>query len=376
MKPVRAVLLALLTLCGMVAGVSLAAGVTTSSPTTSTAQQSAGGTDAALGNRISAFMQSNAAETSGAVESGMWATTFDNATNRSVKQRLVTGHVDALQNRLDEIRDRKQRLVERREAGEISRLKYESEMSGVIGRYNALVNAINETERRAESTGTNTSELAELRANSEKVAGSEMSAVARNLSGVDAPGLEKANRTGPGSTPGSAANGNGNGNGNANNASVPGNGKAKGNVNGNASVNGNGSASINASAAVNATTNATNVTDGVGTVTGTLDGTNRTDPANLTAPGRSNGQGPPDRTERGNGLTNPDNASDGGREPATEEPTRVVTSGAVTTDAEPADVSTTGNGSTTGVDGSAILDATDDGAAANGTVGTTAGFAL
>lgn len=389
MKPVRAVLLTLLTLFGMVAGVSLAAGVTTSSPTTSTGtQQSTDAVDATLGSQISAFMQSNAAETGGAVESGMWAATFDGTTNESAKTQLVTGHVDTLQKRLDQIENRKQELVERRKAGEISRLKYQSEMSAVIGRYDALVDAINETERRAEATGTNTSELDELRANSKEVTGPEVAAVARNLS-VDAPGLEKTNRTDP--APGNVSNGNGaenaGGNGaNASDAGVPGNGKAngKGNAGVNASVNGNGNANgrsaINASAAVNATAN---VTDGVETATGTLDGT-LTDPTE--APGNPNGTGAPaGRTQRGNGESNRSNASNESREPATGEPTRVVTSTVAATHDESADVPTTADvpsasadASSTAGDGepsTTTADPTGDGADANGTVVPTTGFA-
>lgn len=204
MNVVRAVLLSLLAVGGMIAGVALAAGVTSPDgsnlpaqqvQTTSQEETSEAANDT-FGSKISAFMQSNAAQTDGAVETGMWVVAFRNASNQSVQSALVEQQTQRIRKRLDAVESEKQRLIERRKAGEISQVEYESRMSTVIGSYLALTAAIDTTEPLAKQAGADGTEIAELRRNSRDFTGPEVAEVARDIGGARSSRL--ANGTGPG----------------------------------------------------------------------------------------------------------------------------------------------------------------------------------
>jgi len=206
MNSVRAVLLALLTIGGVLTGTMLVTAVTPAHDPTSlnTGQVDPGGVDstggaattnsssgtAPLGSKISAFMQSNAAQANGAVESGMWVASFNDTSNETRRSALVQNRTNHLERQLQTLRDREHQLVEKRKAGNISELKYESKMSNLIGLYLSLTQAINETAPLANETGVNASRLDKLHRDARNATGPEVAAVAQSMGGSVAPGAD------------------------------------------------------------------------------------------------------------------------------------------------------------------------------------------
>lgn len=168
-----------------------------------------------LGADISSFMQSNVAQTDGAVETGMWSAAFNGTENRSVRERLVERRTGELRSELAELRDEKAELLAEREDGNISETAYKARMSRLAGQINALEASINATSSRAQQVGADPEELATLRTDAKNLSGPEVAAVARNVSGVG-----NGNGNGP---PGDAGNGNA---GDAGDGDGPGNGNA------------------------------------------------------------------------------------------------------------------------------------------------------
>lgn len=206
-------------------------------------------TDAPLGSRISGFMQQQSSQASGAVESGMWAVTFDNASDRSTRVSLVDQQTTGIQNDLDAIKAEKQELIAARERGEISQLEFQSRMSGLVGRYVSLLDAVNQTQPRAEQAGVNVSAVEKLREKAKQAAGPEITAAAGRKQGGAPPGLTPSKMTPNKSGGSSTSNAGGNapfGNTSAGNASNGNEGPEKnpGNANGTGSpvknVSGNG----------------------------------------------------------------------------------------------------------------------------------------
>ena len=335
MKPVRAALLVVLALSGAMTGVTLAAGVTTSSDAANadgdwrqTTSDGNGTSAASLGAKISAFMQSNAAEADGAVESGMWAASFERSRNESERAALVNMRTETLQLWLERIEERKRDLIERREAGEISRLKYESQMSALVGQYVSLLESINETQRRAEESDASAQRLAELREESKRVAGPEVAEAARTLGGAEAPGLGAGNVTDASATGnGTAANAsrrakNGNagvapGNGTA---ATPGSNATLGNAT-NATGNAGGVAdnATGNAGRENATAGAANAADAAANATRNASaGVNVSDATNASAANGTANADPTGEAARGNGSVTDRNLT-------TSRPTRAVT---------------------------------------------------
>ena len=148
-------------------------------------QQSANdSSNTSLGADISAFMQSSSAEIGGAVESGMWTAAFNGTTNRSVKVRLVQRRTKELQQELRDLRQRRNELVEQREAEAISEVRYRAKMSHLLGRINALQEGIDTTAPRARQVGVEVSQLRSMRQAATNLSGPAVAAVARNTTGV------------------------------------------------------------------------------------------------------------------------------------------------------------------------------------------------
>lgn len=262
MSAYRAVLLALLVV-GSVFAVTVPAGAvagTDASPASSqlpaspqpstppvenvqTEQSENDSANASLGVDISSFMQSSAAEIGGAVESGMWTAEFNGTQNQSVQIRLVERRTQELRSELQTLQQQRDQLIAQHEAGEISETRYKAKISNLLGRINALQSAINTTAPRARQVGADVSQYQSMREQAKNLSGPEISAIARNTSGV---GLGTARR-GPPENAAAATNGTGvgatSGNGNGNQAKNgngnQGNGNAGGNGNGNAGSNGN-----------------------------------------------------------------------------------------------------------------------------------------
>lgn len=161
-----------------------------------------------LGGDISSFMQSSAAEIDGAVETGMWSAEFNATNDRSRQQRLVERRTDDLRTELNDLQERKEELINERDAGNVSEAAYKAQIGQLLGRINALKSAINATEPRARQAGTNVDALEMLEDDAQNLTGPEIAAVARNTTGVG-------NGSGPPDGVGNANGSNGVGNGDA-----------------------------------------------------------------------------------------------------------------------------------------------------------------
>ena len=226
MIPYRAVLLALVVVGGVLTaavptsatGVALGAsddtdatgesiedvGLTAAADETDNARPTATANDTAnnstLGADISSFMQTNAAEVDGAVETGMWTAAFNATENRSVRAELVERRTSELRTELADLQQRKRELVAEREEGNISEVAYKAKVSRLRGQINALRSAIDATSTRAEQTNASVESLDSLRSESENLTGPEIASVARNTTGV---GVDN----GQGGPPGDVGNG-------------------------------------------------------------------------------------------------------------------------------------------------------------------------
>jgi hypothetical protein len=175
--------------------------------------------DSALGADISSFLQSNVAETDGAVENGMWSAAFDGTENQSVRERLVERRTNELRDELAELHAEKEELLAEREAGNISETAYKARISRLAGQINALEASINATSSRAQTIDSDVEELNSLRTEAKNLSGPEVAAVARNVSGVGNGNDGQGPPDNPGNGNGNGAdNGNGNGVGNVGDA--------------------------------------------------------------------------------------------------------------------------------------------------------------
>mgnify|MGYP000276436894 CR=1 FL=1 len=310
MSAFRAVLLALLVVGTGV--VVFATGATADDVPTATAEATLDATAAqnesangsSLGADISSFMQSSAAEADGAVETGMWSAAYDATENRSVRVELVERRTDDLRSDVAELRDRRQELANAHEAGELSDAAYRARVGRILGQINALDAALDATETRAREVNASVENVTALRGQTEELAGPEIAAVARNLSGVGAgergPPLGVSNGTGPG-------DGNGVGDGGP---SDPGNGSGVGNANGSGPGNGNdGAGNRGSDASTDAATS-----DGVDTENGGNPGNGEANAGNGDDANRGIGEanaGNGDAAGQSNGRNDADNA-DGG----------------------------------------------------------------
>lgn len=245
MNALRAVLLAILAVCGSFAVVPTA-GAPTASPATAPSQQSddvrtqqsdavqslqsQNATNQSLGAEISSFMQASSSQAEGTVSTGMWIARFNQTQNRSARKTLVEKRVNDLQKRLDALEQQKQTLVEAHENGQVSDLEYRARMSGVIGQLQSIRHAVNETKPRAKTVGTKVRAVQRIGERANAVGGSEVAEVARSINSVHVP-----NENVPNATNGTVGIGNGTGNassnengGNGGNASGSGNGNDAG----------------------------------------------------------------------------------------------------------------------------------------------------
>lgn len=228
MRTYRAVLLAVLVVGGTLAATAPASADSTDDlrpaevaerVSTDAARQSAqanNSSNASLGGDISSFMQSSVAEMGGEVESEMWEAAFNGTENRSEQSRLVDRRTRELERELNDVRERKQEIIEKHENGAISDTAYRAQLSSVVGRIDALRSAINETQPRAEQVNTDVEELRNLSDQAEKLSGPEIAELARNTTGNglgNAPGAgaQSANETDPPSAVGNASEDVGNG---------------------------------------------------------------------------------------------------------------------------------------------------------------------
>ncbi|GKZ13090.1 hypothetical protein [Haladaptatus sp. T7] len=266
MNSPRAVLLVVLTLSGFALAVPTAGAPTQNTQaddiTAASFQANQQADDnSTLGAEISSFMQVSTTQAQGTVDTGMWVARFNQTKNKSAQKALVSNHVGDMKNQLASLRDRKQKLVEARNDGQISQLKYQSEMSQLIGEIRAVQHSINATRPRAVTVGARVRDVNELDKQANTVGGPEIAAVAKSMHSVNlraenannstsAPGVGNGTGNASGEHPGAGIGGNGtigigNGDGNSTVGIGVGNGDGNG---GNGSVgigNGNGHGSGN-----------------------------------------------------------------------------------------------------------------------------------
>lgn len=150
-------------------------------------------TDVPLGHSISSVMQAGPAQAAGAVENGMWAAAYANASNASEKRALVEQRFGQLNATVGELRAERAALRQQFRNGEIDRSTYHARLSAVVGRLAALDEGIEEADERGAAVGVNRTRLDELRTRARSLSGPEVSRLARNLTGghgrPDAPGI-------------------------------------------------------------------------------------------------------------------------------------------------------------------------------------------
>ena len=259
MHSLRAVLLATLTLCGFAVALPTAAAPSPANPadvSPTNLQSTQNVTNGTLGSEISSFMQVSTSQTKGTVETGLWVAQFNKTKKKSARKTLVRQRVNNLQNELEDVKERKDAIVEARKNGEISMLQYQAEMSEIVGEIRSLEHSINRTKPRAETAGTRVNRLKKLDKQADTVGGPEVAEVARSLRSVTVPGENGNNSTGTpgigiGDGNGGVGIGNGNGTigiGNGSNGSI-GNGSGNGTI-GIGIGNGNDSSDDNVSLAL------------------------------------------------------------------------------------------------------------------------------
>lgn len=190
MSPRRSALAVVLVVVAATVGVgatpSAAAGagaVETPSPT-----PVANASESPFGERLTMVMQANAAQAEGAVENGMWAAAFANASNASAKRALVERRVGQLNGTFAELQTERRALQAAFRNGSINRTTYRARLSAIVGRLSALGEAIDQTSERGAAVGVNRTRLDELRTRASNLSGPEVSRLARNLTGGP-PGL-------------------------------------------------------------------------------------------------------------------------------------------------------------------------------------------
>lgn len=140
-------------------------------------------TDVPLGHSISSVMQAGTTQTSGAVENGMWAAAYANASNASEKRALVQQRFGQLNTTVAELQAERAALREQFRDGEIDRATYHARLSAVVGRLAALDEGLEETGERGAAVGVNRTRLDDLRTRARSLSGPEVSRLARNLTG-------------------------------------------------------------------------------------------------------------------------------------------------------------------------------------------------
>lgn len=206
--------------------------------------------NASLGSQLSSFIQSNTAQASGSVETGMWVAAYENASNQS-RQTLVTRRTNQLDQRIDELEAEKRALQAAKRNGSISAVEYRSRLSRILGRLAALREGI-EAVDRPDAPGLNKTAIRAINKRADGLAGPEISEIARSLGGPGAsPGPPSWVETRPGADGGPGQNPGGQGTppdpGGPDDAGPPpgtGNGTANGGA-GNGSTTGSGDGAAN-----------------------------------------------------------------------------------------------------------------------------------
>ncbi len=213
MNSPRAILLVVLIVCGCAIAIPTAAGpaadtsmdiASSSLQSQQQADQQANnstlqGDNSTLGEEISSFMQVSTSQAEGSVNTGLWVARFNQTKNKSAQQALVRHHVDDMQTQLSKLQKKKQNLVTAYKHDRISRLKYQAEMSNLIGEISSVRYSINATRPRAVTVGARVDKLNKLDKQARTAGGPEAQEVAKSIHSVRLDGENADNITrGPG----------------------------------------------------------------------------------------------------------------------------------------------------------------------------------
>ncbi|NIB98411.1 hypothetical protein [Halobacterium sp. R2-5] len=148
-------------------------------------------TETAPGAQLAGVADVQAAEVEGEVERRAFGLQVAAANSNASKASVVAGQVENLDQRLAELRDRKQELETARENGTISESRYRAEMAGLAARISTLQGLTNETAETARGIpdedlaerGVNATDLDRLRTSAGNLSGPEVAAIARSIAG-------------------------------------------------------------------------------------------------------------------------------------------------------------------------------------------------
>lgn len=225
MRSARAIGLAtVLLLASVVAGaggVDGATGTSVNQPTgpfmtSAQPEDGAAGENVSLGGHVTTYLQSSAARTAGAAETGLWIAAYEAAPNET-RRALIARGADRIEHRVQALESRKRALEAARENGSIGPVAYRAELSRIAGRLAALSSAITAVGARADEAGVATDRLAALRQRARGLADEDVRDVARGLAGADGQqgrpawleSLDRGPSNASGSPPERAAAGNG-----------------------------------------------------------------------------------------------------------------------------------------------------------------------
>ncbi|WP_201294041.1 ABC transporter C-terminal domain-containing protein [Natronorubrum halalkaliphilum] len=185
---------------------------------------------------VSTFMQSSAADTENAVESGMFDAKY-NAAEDDEQGDMVVDRTATLENRLDELEAEREALNE--SGDDLHPGEYQARLAKLGAEIRSLETELDKTEQRAVETGVDDERLANLQSNASNLTGSEVAQLARGLAGgngtpggpPDDPGNQSAGNgqgQGQGHASGPPGNANGPSDGDSGNSSHPGSGSGNG----------------------------------------------------------------------------------------------------------------------------------------------------
>jgi hypothetical protein len=192
-------------------------------------------TETAPGARLAGVVGVQGAEVEGEVEQRSLRERLRAANSNASKASVVANQTRTLDQRLEELRERKQELEAARDNGTIPPGRYRGEVAGLAARISTLQAMSNETadtarslpDNELEAHGVNVSALDRLRTSASNLSGPEVAAIARSIAGPpgnrsagppfgngmggppsDVPGGDEDNETdgSPGNAPGAPGN--------------------------------------------------------------------------------------------------------------------------------------------------------------------------
>lgn len=141
-------------------------------------------TNASFGAEISSFMQASSAEAEGEVGDGMFAAAMNRTDDPEERRALIERRQQRLEQRQAKLEERRARISTEDGVG----VKDRALATHVAVGANGLEESVNGTERAAQAAGLDVEVLNAIRANARDLQGSEVAALAQNISGPPSDG--------------------------------------------------------------------------------------------------------------------------------------------------------------------------------------------